>query len=355
MTSSGKDAPVRIGLIGCGMISEFQAEAIGQIPGAEIAGFQDEIVERARQRAEQYGARAYESLREMLADDGVDAVSICTPSGAHQEPAVDAAGAGKHVMVEKPIEITTERADAIIRACRKAGVRLGAIFPRRFEDSSRVVKKAVDEGRFGTLVLADVAIKWYRDQEYYDTGGWKGTWKLDGGGALMNQGIHGIDLLQWLLGGIESVTGFMATRAHSRIEVEDVASAAVRFRNGALGSILGTTGAWPGSKIRTEICGSAGHVVLQDEVIHAWEFEKELPGDAEVRKTFGPREGLSGGGAADPRAISCEGHRRQFADFVEAIRTGKSPRIDGAEGRQAVAIITSIYRSAREGRTIAVE
>ena len=217
-----------------------------------------------------------------------------------------------------------------------------------------VVKQAVDSGRLGTIVTADVAIKWYRDQEYYDTGGWKGTWKLDGGGALMNQGIHGIDLLQWLLGGIESVTAFCATLAHERIEVEDVASAAVRFINGALGSIVGTTGAWPGTKIRTEICGTEGHIVLQDEVIHIWKFAEENSEDEEIRTKFGPREGLSGGGAGDAKSISWEGHRKQFADFADAILSGKLPRIDGSEARNAVAVITSIYESAREGRVVSV-
>lgn len=354
-SSSRNGKPVRIALVGCGMISEFQSQAIGQIDGAEIAGYQDAIPQRAAERVEQYGGRAYTTMEELLGDASVDAVSICTPSGVHLEPAVATAKAAKHLMVEKPMEITTERCDSIIDACNAAGVVLGAIFPRRFQESSLAVKKAVDEGRFGTMVLGDVAIKWYRSQEYYDSGGWRGTWKLDGGGALMNQGIHGIDLLQWLLGGVESVTGLCATLAHTGIEVEDVASAAVRFTNGALGAIVGTTGAWPGTKIRIEICGSTGHVVLEDEVVQTWAFREETPEDDTIRTKLGPREGLSGGGAADPKAIDCEGHRRQFVDFVEAIRTGNAPRIGGAEARHAVAVITSIYRSAREGRPVIVE
>ncbi len=346
--------PVRIAIVGCGMISEFQSQAIKQVEGAEIAGYQDAIAERARERVSQYGGTTWDTIDDLAADPNVDAVSICTPSGAHLEPAVRVASARKHLMVEKPIEITPERCDEIISACKNAGVVLGAIFPRRFQESSLAVKAAVDVGRFGTIVLADVAIKWWRSQEYYDTGGWKGTWKLDGGGALMNQGIHGIDLLQWLLGGIESVSGMTDTLAHERIEVEDVAGAAVRFKNGALGTVVGTTGAWPGAKIRTEICGTQGHVVLEDEVIQTWEFRDEQPDDDRIRRELGPREGLSGGGAADAKAIDCEGHRRQFVDFVEAIRTGRPPRIDGAEARHAVAVITAIYRSAREGRRVEV-
>ncbi len=352
-TRETKDT-IGIAIIGCGMISEFQARAILALPGARLAGFYDQIPELARKRAAENGGRAYATIAELLADPAADAVSICTPSGAHLEPALEAALAGKHVMVEKPLEITLERVDAVIDACRKAGVVLGAIFPRRFQDASRVLKDAIDRGRFGRIVLGDVYVKWHRTQEYYDRGGWRGTWKLDGGGALMNQGIHGIDLLQWLLGGIEEVSAFAATLAHERIEVEDTAVAAVRFRSGALGSIEGTTGSWPGTKIRLEVGGSRGSVVLEDETVLSWKFEKEEPGDEEIRQKYGPREGLSGGGAGDPRAISFEGHRRQLEDFVRAIRTRGRPFCGGEDARAAVAIITGIYRSAREKRAVKV-
>lgn len=347
MAASPSDT-LRIGLVGCGMISEFQTRAIGQLPNAEVAGYFDAVPERAEARAKEFDAAFYPEYEKMLADPDVHAISICTPSGVHLEPAVEAARAGKHVMVEKPVEVTAERCDEIIRACQEAGVTLGAIFPRRFLESSLALKSAVDDGRFDTLVHADVTIKWFRSQEYYDQGGWRGTWKLDGGGALMNQGIHGIDMLQWLMGGIQSVAAFTDTLAHTGIEVEDVASAAVRFHNGALGNIAGTTGAWPGTKIRIEICGTGGHVVLEDEVIHVWNFREEREEDARILAELGPREGLSGGGAADPRAIDFEGHRRNFEDFVNAILSGGVPFVNGAEGRHAVAAITSIYRSARE-------
>jgi UDP-N-acetyl-2-amino-2-deoxyglucuronate dehydrogenase len=343
-----------IALVGCGMISEFQAQAIRAIPGARVAACFDSVAALAEKRAAENGARSYGDLGKLLEDPDVDAVSICTPSGAHLEPALLAAKAGKHVIVEKPVEVTVERVDAIIDACRQAGVTLGAIFPRRFQDSSRVLKDAIDRGRFGRIVLGDVYIKWHRTQEYYDRGGWRGTWKLDGGGALMNQGIHGIDLLQWLLGGIAEVASFTATLAHERIEVEDVAAAAVRFHNGALGVIEGTTGSWPGARIRVEIGGTKGSVVMEDETILSWQFAEEEPGDAEIRRLHGPREGLSGGGAGDPRAISSEGHRRQFEDFVGAIRAGRKPFLSGEDARAAVAVITAIYRSAGERRVVSV-
>lgn len=344
-----------VAIVGSGMISEFQARAIGALPDARVTGFYDRVTELAEKRARQFDARAYASMGDLLADPAVHMVSICTPSGSHLEPAVESARARKHVMVEKPVEITPDRVDAIISACRESGVTLGAIFPRRFLDTSHVVKQAIDAGRFGVISLADVAIKWFRTQEYYDSGGWRGTWKLDGGGALMNQGIHGIDLIQWLMGGVETVTGFTATRSHDRIEVEDVATAAVRFKNGSLGVIEGTTGAWPGSKLRIEICGSKGHVIMEDETLLVWKFAEEDAGDETIRSKFGPRGGLSGGGAADPKAIDFEGHRRQFEDFIGAIRAGRVPRCDGVEGRAAVAIITGIYQSAREGKIVRIE
>jgi UDP-N-acetyl-2-amino-2-deoxyglucuronate dehydrogenase len=275
----------------------------------------------------------------------------------HMEVALQAANAGKHVMVEKPIEVSLERADAIVAGCRINGVKLGAIFPRRLLKSVQVLKAAIDAGRFGTIVLADVYIKWFRSREYYSNGGWRGTYRLDGGGALMNQGIHGIDLLQWLMGGVSQVTAFAATRAHPNIEVEDVAVAALTFNSGALGAlgvVEGTTGAWPGQTIRLEISGTAGRVVLEDEALSAWEFREERAEDADVRKRFAAASRTSGG-ATDPKAITSEGHELQFADFVQAIKCDRAPIIPGAEARDAVAIITSIYRSAREGRVVQLD
>jgi UDP-N-acetyl-2-amino-2-deoxyglucuronate dehydrogenase len=336
------------------MISEVQADAIGKVAGARVVAFCDTVPAAALARVARFGGRAYTRVEELLADPAVDAVSICTPSGLHLEPAVLAARAKKHVMVEKPIEVTVERATSIIDACRENGVKLGAIFPRRFLGSSRAVKRAIDGERFGAVTLAAVHIKWYRSHEYYAKGGWRGTYRFDGGGVLMNQGIHGIDLLQWLLGGVRDVTAFTATRAHPGLEVEDVAVASVAFRSGALGSIEGTTGAWPGEKMRLEISGMGGSVVLEDEAIRVWRFRDPLPEDDEIRASFCPREGALSGGATDPRAIDSEGHRQQFEDFVEAIREDRAPGIDGAEACAAVAIVAAVYRSARERRAVAV-
>jgi UDP-N-acetyl-2-amino-2-deoxyglucuronate dehydrogenase len=345
---------IRFGIVGCGMISEYQAEAINMVPGAKIVAFCDNVRTAAEARAARYGGRVYTDVRDLVADPEVDAVSICTPSGMHLDAALAAADAKKHVMVEKPIEVTLERTDRIISSCRANGVTLGAIFPRRFMDPSQELKRVLDAGRFGTIVLADAYIKWYRTQEYYATGGWRGTYQFDGGGALMNQGIHGVDLLQWLMGGVEKVSAFTATRAHVGIEVEDVAVASLQFRSGALGVIEGTTGAWPGSKIRIEISGSDGTVVMEDEAFSTWRFRDESAEDERIRQKYGRIDASLSGGATDPRAINSEGHRRQFEDFVTAIREGRPPRIDGSEARAAVSIISAIYRSALEHRVVDV-
>ena len=337
---------VRFGIIGCGMISEFHAEAINQIPNTRITAFCDNQINQAKKRALKFGGGVYTDI---------DIVTICTPSGAHMEAAITAVSAGKHIIVEKPIEVNLERTDRIIEACKRNNVMLGAIFPRRFMDSSRALRKAIRDNRFGTIVLADVYIKWFRTQEYYSNGGWRGTYKLDGGGALMNQGIHGIDLLQWLMGGIEKVTAFTGTRAHSGLEVEDVAAVSVKFKNGALGAIEGTTGSWPGENMRIEISGTGGIVIMEDEIFSKWQFKNETVEDNRIREQFGKKESSNSGGATDPKSISCEGHRRQITDFVKAIRENRPPQIDGAEARAAVSIITSIYKSANEQRTIIVE
>jgi UDP-N-acetyl-2-amino-2-deoxyglucuronate dehydrogenase len=345
---------VGIGIVGCGMISAVQAEAIARLPDARIVAFCDRALSKAEARANQFGGHAFNRLDEFLKHPNLDAVSVCTPSGLHMEVALQAANAGKHVMVEKPLEVSLERADAIVAGCRVNRVKLGAIFPRRLLKSVQVLKSAIDAGRFGTIVLADVYIKWFRSREYYASGGWRGTYRFDGGGALMNQGIHGIDLLQWLMGGVSQVTAFAATRAHPQIEVEDVAVAALTFHSGALGVVEGTTGAWPGQTIRLEISGTEGRVVLEDEALSAWQFRYERPEDDTIRERFTARSATSGG-ATDPKAISTEGHELQFADFVQAIRDDRAPVIPGSEARDAVAIITSIYRSAREGRVVRLD
>ncbi len=342
---------VGFGIIGTGMISKFHARAIGDVRGAKLVACFNRTPEKADKFAEEFGCQAYHSLEAMLADEKVDAVAITTASGAHMEPAVAAAKTGKHVIIEKPLEVTLKRCDQIINACEKYGVKLSTVFQSRFHDSSLKLKQAVDTGRFGTLTLGDAYVKWWRSQEYYDSGAWRGTWKLDGGGALMNQAIHTVDLLMWLMGPVAKVQAFTATLAHKRIEVEDVATATLTFANGALGVIEASTGVYPGYLKRIELHGTRGSAVLEEEDIKSWEFADKARGDDAILDAMKNKKS-SGGGAADPAAIGHHGHAKQFQDFVKAIKNDTTPAIDGAEARKSVEIILAIYKSAKTGKSV---
>ncbi len=309
------------------------------------------VVPLRRMTSRRHGCRAFESTAALLDDRRIDAVCICTPSGAHLEPAVAAAAAGKHVMIEKPLEITPDRCDQIIDACDRHNVWLGTIFQSRFQVAAQALKQAVEQGRFGHLSLGSAGVKWFRGQEYYDSAAWRGTWHLDGGGALMNQAIHSVDLLQWVMGPVAEVRAFVATRAHQRIEVEDTAVVLLRFASGALGTIEATTASWPGWRKRLEICGSGGSAILEDETIRRWEFSVGLPDDARWTNPD-PVAGNLTGGATDPAAIGHAGHTAQLQDFVNSIRQGHRPQVDGREARKSVQIISAAYQSARQQRPV---
>ena len=340
------------GIIGCGMISEYHAAAIAEIPNAKLAAVSSRSEENRKKLMDKYGCEGTSDYNELVQRDDVDLVCVCTPSGAHLEPSEAAARAGKHVVVEKPIEVTLERADALIRACDENDVRLCAIFPSRFSGATQTLKAAIDEGRFGRITVGDCYNKWWRSQEYYDSGGWRGTMKLDGGGASMNQSIHAIDLIQWFMGPVESVSALTDCLVHERIEVEDTAIAALRYKSGAMGVLECTTSVYPGSARKIEIHGDRGTAILEDETFLQWQFADERPEDEQIRKRFGPGTGMARAGAADPRAMSHSNHREQFKDFLNVLETGGEPLVDGREGRKALEIILAIYRSAREGKTI---
>ncbi len=336
------------GVVGAGLIADFHARAIRDIPNAKFVACCDTNVPRAEALAAKYGARAYGSYEEMLKADDIDIVTIATPSGLHMEPTVAAAQAGKHVICEKPVEITLERIDKMIQAHEKAGTRLGGIFPYRFNDMMVPLREAIHSGRFGTITCASVYVPWWRTDAYYQDS-WHGTWKLDGGGALMNQSIHMIDMLCDLMPPIESVQAYTATLGH-KVEAEDTAAAAVRYTNGALGLIYGTTASYPGQFRRFEITGTKGTVINVENSITVWQFADERPEDAEVRSRFMKIEG--GGGVADPAAITHENHTRNFRAFLESLETGKDFWISGPEARKAVEVILAIYRSAKDGKLI---
>ncbi|MCS6864817.1 MAG: Gfo/Idh/MocA family oxidoreductase [Gemmataceae bacterium] len=346
--------PLGFCIVGCGMIARFHVRALQEIPHARIAALVSRSGDNAQKLIHETGlppVPIFRTVDDAVQAPGVDAVIITTPSGAHREPALIAAQAGKHVVVEKPLEITGPRCQEIIDACARANVQLCTIFPSRFADSSRVLKAAVDAGKFGRLTLGETTCKWWRSQAYYDEGGWKGTQALDGGGALMNQAIHSVDLLLWMMGEATHVSGFTATLAHERIEVEDTAVACIRFRSGALGVIQAATSIHPGYPKTIAVHGDRGSAVIEQEDVIRWDFTPETDDDVKIKQRFAARVGASGG-AADPKAISHEGHRRQLADFIEAVRTHRPPQVDGREGKRAVDLICAIYESARTGRTI---
>jgi UDP-N-acetyl-2-amino-2-deoxyglucuronate dehydrogenase len=341
-------------IVGCGMIARFHARALADIPGARIVALADSDLPRAHKLADELGlahSNAYPDNAPMLARRDVDIVIVATPSGVHMEPAVAAAQAGKHVVVEKPLEITLERCDRIIEACDKNRVKLCTIFPSRFADANRALKDAVDAGRFGRLTLGETTCKWWRSQAYYDQGGWRGTKALDGGGALMNQAIHNVDLLLWMMGPATQVTGHIATLAHDRIEVEDTAVACLRFASGALGVIEATTSVHPGYPKTIAVHGDKGSAVIEQEDVLRWDFSPETPQDKAIKERFAQKVAASGG-SSDPSAISHVYHARQLADFVQALESGRRPAVDGREGRRAVQVILAVYESAATGRTI---
>jgi UDP-N-acetyl-2-amino-2-deoxyglucuronate dehydrogenase len=340
-------------IVGCGMIARFHARALAEVPGTRLVALVSRKIENARALAAVVGSGCdcYTDLGPVLARTDVQVVIVTTPSGAHLEPAVAAAEAGKQVVVEKPLEISLERCDRIIEACRRNRVELCTIFPSRFAPANQALKKAVDAGRFGRLTLGETTCKWWRPQSYYDEGGWKGTLALDGGGALMNQAIHNVDLLCWIIGPVTHVSGLTATLAHERIEVEDTAVACLRFANGSLGVIQAATSVHPGLPKTIAVHGDRGTAVIEQDDVLRWELTPETAEDRAIKEQFAQRSGASGG-ASNPAAISHVGHVRQLTDFVRALETGSRPLVDGCEGRKAVAIILAAYRSAATGKTI---
>lgn len=338
-------------IIGCGAIARMHFESVRDIPEARLIACADPVYERAQAMAAEFQCEAVRDYRDLLGRRDIDIVCIITPSGARRDIALDFAAAGKHIIVEKPVEITVERVDDVINACDKAGVVLSGIFQFRFKPAWRLLKKAVDDGLLGTLVLGDGYNKWFRSQEYYDSSGWRGTWALDGGGALMNQGIHLVDLLQWIMGDVLEVSAYTGTLAHERIEVEDTAVAALKFKNGALGVIEGTTSVYPGYPMKMEVHGTGGTVSMVGDWVSEWSL-RQCPDSllSEVNKVFVPVSSQSQ--ASDPKQTDSTWHRLQIHDVVLAILGGKSPFVTGREGRKSVEIINAIYESARIGAPV---
>jgi UDP-N-acetyl-2-amino-2-deoxyglucuronate dehydrogenase len=342
-------------IVGCGMIARFHARALAEVTGTRVVALVGRTPANADKMRQELGLACdiATDLNPVLRRKDVDIVIITTPSGAHMEPAVAAANAGKHVVVEKPLDITLERCERIIEACDRNCVQLCTIFPSRFGDANRTLKQAIVQGRFGRLTLGETTCKWWRPQSYYDEGGWKGTQALDGGGALMNQAIHNVDLLLWMMGPVTHISGLTATLAHERIEVEDTAVACLRFKSGALGVILATTSVWPGLPKTIAVHGDKGTAVIEQDDLLRWEFNPPTSDDEAIRARFAQKSGASGG-SSNPAAISHVGHARQLADFVAAIEAGRAPLVDGREGRRAVEVILGIYQASATGRLVEI-
>ncbi len=346
MAAPSSASTLGFGIIGVGMIADFHARAIAQLHGARLVGVTDRIPERCQTFCAKHGAPFWTpSTEELVARPDIDIVCITTPSGAHLAPALAAIRAGKHVVIEKPLEITPARADEIIAAADAANVRIAPIFQGRFGEGARTVKAAIDAGRLGRLVLASNYVKWHRTAQYYTPP--RGLYANDGGGAVMAQAIHGVDLLLWFVGMPAEVFAWKTRRVHTSIEVEDTAVAAWKFPGGALGAFEASTALYPGWSRRHEICGEHGSIVLEDDSIKRWEFREARPEDEGIRAAA--QSNAMGSGASDPGAISTEGHRRQLQDFVDALREGRAPALDGREGRKAVALVSAIYESAERG------
>ena len=344
--------PYGFAILGTGMIAKFHARAVRATSGARLVAVCSRDRSRAGEFAAEFGCEAFDHVDAMLAHPEVDVLVIATPSGAHMEAAVCAARAGKHALCEKPLEVTLARIDAMIEAHRKSGTQLGCTFQMRYMPALQPVRDALREGRFGRLTYAGVYVPWWRSDDYYSGSSWHGTQKLDGGGALMNQAVHMIDLLCDLLPPVESVAAFTSSLGHSWIETEDAAAAALRFTGGAVGVVYGSTSSWPGQAKRLEITGTHGTIILVDERLAVFEFRERRPEDAEILARHGGEGGAHG--VRDPAAMTHALHAACFADFIAALEQRVPFAIDGASARRAVALIQSIYESASSGRSVCV-
>jgi UDP-N-acetyl-2-amino-2-deoxyglucuronate dehydrogenase len=331
------------GIVGTGVIAAVHAEAIATLPGAALVAVTDVAPGAAAAFAAARGCAAEPDLDALLARPDVDVVSVCVPSGLHAEVGIRAAQAGKHLVVEKPIDVTLDAADRLIEAARAAGVGLTVISQHRFDPGLIEAKRLLDEGALGRLVLGEASTKWYRTQAYYDSAAWRGTSAMDGG-SLMNQGIHYVDLLRWCMGPVTEVTALCATQTH-QIEVEDTSLAALRFSSGAVGTIVTSTSVFPGFAQRLEITGTEGTITIEDGAI--------------IRRAFGGGAhepgGPPGGGAAagsNPAAVDVASHAAQLADLLAAIEAGREPAVTGENGRAALEIVCAVYESARTRRAV---
>jgi UDP-N-acetyl-2-amino-2-deoxyglucuronate dehydrogenase len=338
-----------IGIVGAGVIGAVHAEAVGLVPGARLAAVTDVDPGRAKALAATWDCAAEPDLAALLARGDVDVVLVCVPSGLHAEVGIQAAAAGKHLVVEKPVDVTLEATDRLIAAARANSVGVTVISQHRFDAGLGELRRLLDSGALGSLLLGEASTKWYRTQGYYDSAAWRGTWELDGG-SLMNQGIHYLDLLLWAMGPAAEVTAICATQAH-HVEVEDTTLALVRFASGAVGTVLSSTAAYPGFDQRLEITGTNGTVIVENGAITrralAGDRGTAAPATADTRAT-------ERAAAASPGGIDPSSHAAQIADFLTAIDNGRDPAVTAEDARATLQVICAVYESARTGRPVAI-
>jgi predicted dehydrogenase len=334
---------VGFGIIGCGVVAPTHAVALDAIENVRLLAAADSMAPRAENFCKEFSVpKACRDYRELLDNPDIQAVCVCTPHHAHASVAIEAARAGKHVLVEKPMATTLADADAVIRACEEANVRLGVVFQHRFDPASRYVKQLLQEGVLGKPVLGGVHVLWFRTSDYYDSQSWRGRWETAGGGVLINQAIHAVDILCWLMGPVVRVAGYCNACVHP-IEVEDTAAAALYFENGALGVIQASTTTYPQTPERVELAGSQGTITIEGGQITRHELAGQRA-DAPQLSAEDPRfRGKSYYGASHPRLLE---------DFVEAIREDRPPLVDGREGRKALEVVSAVYESSRTGRPV---
>ena len=335
--------PIRFGLIGCGRVAPRHAQSFSELADARLVAVADVIESRAQRFAKEYRAEAYTDYRRLLERRDIDVVNICTPSGMHAQMAIEAMQAGKHVIVEKPMAMNLRDADRMIASEQATGVKLCVILQNRYNPPMQDLRRVVDEGKLGKLLLGNATVRWFRPQEYYEDG-WHGTYALDGG-ALMNQSIHHIDALQWFMGDVESVFAYTATLAH-KMEAEDVGVVAVRFKSGALGTIEGSTLTYPENlEGSVAIFGERGSVKVGGTALNRKVIWK-IAGELEHEHVLLTRDQL------DPSSVYGTSHQAVIADMIAAIRENRAPRTNGREARKSVALVLAIYESARMGKPV---
>jgi predicted dehydrogenase len=346
VTVAGTSDLVGFGVIGAGLVGPTHASAAARAPAGQLVAVCDLVAERAEAVAERYGAIPLTEVDALLARQDIQIVSICLPTRLHLEVAERAVAAGKHIMVEKPLELSLERADRLLAAAKARGVMVSAIFNRRFIPALTATERAVREGLLGDLISADMYYKSFRTQEYYDESGWRGTWELEGGAALINQGIHGVDLLRWVAGPVTRIFGY-ADHLRRDIEADDTTAAVARYANGAMGVIQAMTSIEPRLPDRLEYHGTKGTIQLAGYRIANWAVPgaEGWPADVEAEERV-----LLG----TYNSLESAGHHAQIADMVAAVREGRPPAISGEEGRRSLEVCLAIYESARTGREVQV-